>query len=85
MQRYQLRVGSKDEHTYSATEDAHLYNPKSLDYVLHRPLGLKLSFCSAAISLGAGFFVISHVTTLHNLQLLWNDKFFAAETRSQGW
>lgn len=34
MQRYQLRAGSKDEHTYSATEDAHLYKPRSLDYVL---------------------------------------------------
>lgn len=34
MQRYQLRAGSKDEHTYSATRDAHLYEPRSLDYVL---------------------------------------------------
>lgn len=34
MQQYQLRARIKDEHTYSATEDTHLYKPKNLYYVL---------------------------------------------------
>lgn len=33
MQHYQLRVGSKDENTNSATEDTHLYKPRSLGNV----------------------------------------------------
>lgn len=34
MQHYQLRAGIKDEHTYSATEDTHLYKPNNLGRVL---------------------------------------------------
>lgn len=46
-----------------------------------KALELKLPVCSAAVSLGAGFFC--NFTCQHNVQFLWNDKFFTAETWSQ--